>query len=310
MTAKSNGKAYLALGVLCIVWGTTYLVLRIGVTQFPAFLFSMIRFLIAGPLLAGLVILSGRAGWPSWQTIKTQAIIGFFPITIGISVVGWGEVVVSSSVAAILCSLMPIWVLLINLVINRKERPTPVIVTGLVVGLAGVLLIFSEHLVEFTHGEYLTGIVAILLANGCWAIGSILTKKAGHQSDPFLNAGLQMFFGGLYLIPISLVFDDYSQIAWNTDIVMALAYMILVGSVAAYACYFYAINQLPMTLVSLYAYVNPAIAFLLGWIILDEKMSVGIFAGMMVVLAGIFIVNRGTTLTEFWNSRVSRNTSR
>src|SRR6185295_12427602 len=131
------------------------------------------------------------------------------------------------------------------------------------------------------------------LANFCWAVGSVWTKKKGTGGNPFLNAGLQMIFGGLFLIPLSVSFDEYSQVQWSNEIIFCLVYMILIGSVAAYACYFYAIKKLPMTLVSMYAYINPIVAFILGWLILDEKLNAHISIAILITIAGIYLVNRG-----------------
>ncbi len=288
--------AYLALAAVCILWGTTYLGLRIGVTHFPPFLFSMIRFLCAGPILIVFMLTAGKAPWPDKKTLINQAVSGFFMITMGVSVVGWGEVYISSGMAAIICSVMPIWMILINLLITRDEQPNWLVALGLLTGLSGIVLIFGEHLVEFSDPHYLTGIVMTFLANICWAIGSILVKKKNHNSNPFLNAGLQMFFGGIFLIPFSLLWDDYSSIRFSEEVVFALVYMVLIGSVAAYACYSYAIKKLPITIVSLYAYINPVVAVLLGWLVLDEKLNAMIGLAILVTITGVYFVNRAYQL--------------
>jgi len=285
--------AYLALASVCVIWGTTYLTLRIGVTQFPPFLFSMIRFLVAGPILIVLMLTIGRASWPDKQTIINQIVTGFFMVTVGVSVVGWGEMYISSGVAAIICSVMPVWTILINLVVSKEERPNWLIGLGLMIGLGGIVMIFAEHLTEFSNQDYRIGILMTFLANICWALGSVWAKKKNQTSDPFFNAGLQMLFGGLILIPISLAFDDYSRIQWNNEVIFTLVYMILIGSVAAYACYSYAIKKLPMTIVSLYAYINPIVAVILGWLILSEKLNLRIGIAILITIVGIYIVNRG-----------------
>ncbi|MBS1555242.1 MAG: EamA family transporter [Bacteroidetes bacterium] len=293
MKNEKNVLAYLALAAVCIIWGTTYLGLRIGVTQFPPFLFSIIRFLTAGPILILLVLLSGRAQWPDKKVLFNQAVSGLFMVTLGISVVGWAEMYISSGVAAIICSMMPIWTVLINVFVTKDEQPNWLIILGLVTGLTGIVLIFGEHLSEFSNSNYTAGIVLTFIANLSWAIGSIWIKKKNTNSNPFLNAGLQMLFGGIFLIPFTLLLDDYSRINWNSSVVYSLAYMSLVGSVAAYACYSYAIKKLPMTLVSLYAYINPIVAVLLGWLVLDEKLNGRIALAILVTIAGIYIVNKG-----------------
>lgn len=291
--------AYLALAAVCILWGTTYLALRVGVTQFPPFLFSFIRFILAGPILIVILLLMGKK-FPARKLIFKQAIGGFLMCTLGIGIVGWAEVRVSSGVAAIICSMMPIWTFFINLVANREEKPTPVILIGLATGITGVILIFSEYLAEFYKPQYLGSIIAIFIANLSWAIGTFWTKKKNSGTDPFMNAGLQMLFGGIFLLPLSLAFDDYSSIRWSSEIVFALSYLTLIGSVAAYACYFYAVGNLPITIVSLYAYINPVIAVILGWLVLQEKLNIKIAEAILLTLLGVYLVNKGYQLKKLW----------
>jgi drug/metabolite transporter (DMT)-like permease len=288
--------AYLALAAVCIVWGTTYLVLRIGVTQFPPFLFSMIRFLVAGPILIIFMLTIGKQKLPDRKTLLNQAVSGGFMLTLGISIVGWAEMYISSGVAAIICSMMPIWTVLINVLVLKDEKSNWLIALGLMTGLSGIILIFGEHLAEFSDSNYLLGIILTFAANLSWAIGSIWVKKKNQNVNPFLGSGLQMLFGGLFLIPFTLVLDDYSTIHFSREIVFSLAYMILIGSVAAYACYSYAIKKLPMTLVSLYAYINPIVAVILGSLVLSEKLNLRVGIAILVTIAGIYIVNRGYQL--------------
>ena len=296
MNRKENLLAYLALAAVCVIWGTTYLGLRIGVSQFPPFLFSIIRFLTAGPILIGLMLTIGKAEWPDKKVLWNQAVGGLLMVTLGISMVGWAEVYISSGVAAIICSMMPIWTVLINVFITKDEKPNWLIVLGLITGLTGIVMIFGEHLAEFSNAHYLTGIILTFAANLCWAIGSIWIKKKNSTSNPFLNAGIQMLFGGLFLIPFSLLLDDYTRIQWASSLIYSLTYMSLIGSVAAYACYSYAIKKLPMTIASLYAYINPIVAVMLGWLILNEKLNTQIAIAIFITVAGIYIVNRGYQL--------------
>ena len=297
--------AYLALAAVCVIWGTTYLVLRIGVTQFPPFLFSLLRFMCAGPILLVLMLTIGKQKWPDRKTLFNQAVSGVFMITLGISIVGWAEVYISSGVAAIICSMMPIWTILINVTVTKDEKPNWLIILGLATGLSGVLLIFGEHLSEFSNRNYQLGIAITFIANLCWAIGSIWIKNKNHNTNPFLGAGLQMTFGAIALIPLSLVLDDYSSIQWSTDVIYSLLYMILIGSIGAYACYSYAIKKLPMTLVSLYAYINPIVAVVLGWLVLNEKLNGSIVLAILITIAGIYIVNRGYRLKNSTRAKVT-----
>jgi len=289
-----------------LIWGTTYLVLRIAVLHFPPLLFVTIRQLIAGSLLVGFMLLSGKAAWPDRAHLLRQAVAGFFMISLGNGLVAWAEVVIPSGVAAILCSLMPMVVILINLGVNKDERPTVAIVTGVLLGLGGIMMIFGEHLVEFAKVEYQLGILVIFVAVLSWAGGSVWLKRRGNDGNAFLNAGLQMFFGGIWLIPGALIFDDLGSVTWSAEAFYSMIYLVLIGSIVAYACYSYVLRKLPMTIVSLYAYVNPIVAVALGWIVLSEKLNLRIGIAILVTVAGIYIVNRGYQFGRLWKQQFSR----
>lgn len=306
MNAKNNLLAYLALGAVCIIWGTTYLALRVGVTQFPPFLFSGIRFLFAGPILLALLYVFRKPEMPSRKVIAQQAVSGLLLCTFGVGIVGWSEMFVSSGLAAIICSVMPIWVMLINFAISSDDQPALPVVLGLVIGLAGIVVIFGEHVSDFSEPNYTLGIFTTFLGNICWAFGTVWVKRKTQATDPFLAAGLQMLFGGLFLLPMSLAFDDYSTITTSGDMVFALVYLILFGSVAAYASYSYAIKKLPMTLVSLYAYINPIVAVVLGALLLGERLNLRIGIGILITLAGIYVVNRGYQIRTFLRTQFSK----
>jgi len=290
--------AYIALAAVCIIWGTTYLALRIAVLHFPPLLFTAIRQTTAGILLLGFMIFIMREHWPARTHIVRQAIGGFFMISIGNGLVAWAEMEIPSGIAAIICSLMPVMVILINLSIHREERPTFSIVLGVLLGLAGIVIIFSEHITELYNPDYIIGIVLILVAVLGWAAGSIWIKRQGSDSNPFINAGLQMFFGGLWLFPGSLIFDDLSNVTWSAEAIYSMLYLIAFGSIVAYASYLYALRKLPMTIVSLYAYINPLVAVILGWLILDEKLNTIISIGILITVTGIYIVNQGYRFTR------------
>jgi drug/metabolite transporter (DMT)-like permease len=306
MINRNNYLPYAALAAVCLIWGTTYLALRIAVVSFPPFLFVVIRQVIAGSLLIAFMMTIGKAKLPPRKEILKQAIGGFFMLSIGNGFVAWAEVTIPSGVAAIICSLMPMWVILINLTMNKDEKPTVPIVLGVALGFTGIILIFSEYLAEFSNSTYLFGILLTFLATISWAGASIWIKKSKSTSDPFLNAGLQMFFAGIWLIPFSFAFDDLSAVTWSAESVYSLIYLIIVGSIIAYVCYTYALRTLPMTIVSLYAYVNPLVAVLLGWLVLDEKLNARIGIAFLLTVGGIYIVNRGYTLRNLWKAQFSR----
>lgn len=306
MNTRNPYLPYFALAAVCLIWGTTYLALRIAVLHFPPFLFSAIRQTVAGLLLAGSMFAFAKVALPSGQHILRQAIGGFFLITLGNGLVAWGEMHIPSGIAAIICSLMPLMVILINLSVNRAEKPTFPIVLGVAIGLTGIIMIFGEHLNEFSTLGYTLGILTTFGAVISWASGSIWIKKHNADSNPFLNAGLQMLFGGLFMFPASLLFDDLTNISWSPEAGWSMLYLIIFGSIIAYACYSYALRKLPMTIVSMYAYINPLVAVLLGWLVLDEKLTLRMGIAILITVAGIYIVNRGYQLRDLWKAQFSK----
>lgn len=290
---KETGIAYVCLAGICLIWGTTFLVMRIGVMQFPPFLFAGLRQVTAGLLLCSFFLFIKRAKFPSLNELRIQAFRGFLMITCGNGLVSWAEVVVPSGLAAIICSTMPVMVILINLSINRSEMPNWIIGVGVLTGLSGIILVFSEFLADFANPTYRWGIILIFIATLTWAVGSILTKRTIHASNPFFDAGQQMFFGGIFCIPFSLAFDNLQNVIWSTNVIFALTYLVLIGSVAAFSMYAYTLSKLPITIASLYSYVNPLVAVVLGWLVLEEKLNLKIGLAFLITVTGIYLVNYG-----------------
>jgi len=283
--------AYIALALVCIIWGTTYLALRVAVTNFPPFLFSSIRQIIAGIILLFIIKYAMKESWPSKKVWLAQAFAGLLMITFGNGLVAWGELYVNSGLASIICSIMPIWVLIINLFLTPTEKPNWQTILGITLGLIGIVLIFGQDLDGFNEQNYTLGIVAIVIANISWAYASIWVKKHHQTSSPFSNAAIQMICGGVMLGVLSPVVDDYTTIHWNEAFFYSMFYLIIFGSLVAYTCYAYAIKHLPMTLVSMYAYINPLVAVFLGWIWLNEEINRSTLLAMFITLVGIYLVN-------------------
>jgi drug/metabolite transporter (DMT)-like permease len=307
MNNKNLVLAYVALAAVCIIWGTTYLALRIAVTHFPPFLFSGIRQTIAGLILLIFMLTIGKQKFPSREVLLQQTIGGFLMMTVGNGLVAWAEMHISSGIASILCSLMPVWVIIINIAIDKNERPTLPIMIGVIMGLIGIILIFGNNLSDFSNKQYVTGIIMILLANVGWASGSIWIKKQNSNTNPFMNAGLQMLTGGLLMFPISFAVDDLSNVHWSSEAFYSMLYLIIFGSLVAYTCYSYAIRHLSMTIVSMYAYINPLVAVVLGWLLLDEVLNTRIVVAMFITVAGIYVVNKGYQLRTLWKTQVSKS---
>ncbi len=292
MKQRETKLAYLSLAVVCVLWGTTYTGIRVGVETIPPMLLSSLRLITAG--LCFLILWSRKISWKSISTsfLSGHAIAGFFLFSLGNGLVCLAEVGIASSLAAIIGSLIPIWVLLINQFINRSEKPTWVVIAGMVIGLGGIVLIYGEH-VGNSLVSSVSGVLLMFAAGISWAFGSVWLKRKDIAADPFSTAGFQMVIGGILLIPASFLTEPWSPSEFSTRSVYALFYLISFGSMLAYFCFLYALKRLPVTIVSLYAYINPIVALLFGWLLLDEKVNIRIICGIVITLLGVYLVNRG-----------------
>ncbi|RYE18105.1 MAG: EamA family transporter [Sphingobacteriales bacterium] len=291
---KNQTKAYLALAFIAIVWGTTYLAIRVAVMQYPAFLMAAVRQATSALIIMGIGYGMSRKVDLSTQNIKQQALVGFLLITLGNGLVSWAEKYVPSGVAALICSMMPIVTVIINLTTVKGERINASIIIGMLLGFAGIALIFKDDLDKFGSTEYLLGIICVFVATSSWALGSVLNKKRTSKINPIFNSGMQVAFGGLFLFILSPFVDSYDNLVlWQPDAFWSLVYLIIFGSVLAYTAYMYALKELPVALVSTYAYVNPLVAVILGYFILSEPLTWFTALAFLSIMIGVFLVNRG-----------------
>lgn len=287
---------YIALALVSVLWGTTYFALRIGVETFPAYLFSGIRQFLAGVIL--FLILFIWKKWPrtTWNDIKTQSVPGLLMIALGNGIIGWSERYIPSGLAAMIVSILPVYVVLINMVSGiEKVRPNLKIIIGLLLGCAGIVLIFRDNLKDIMNPEYLVGMLSCFGACLMWAFGSIYAKNKSHTKDkPLFNASLQMITGGLSLLVMSLFLDDYSELQTiQPDAIYAMIYLIIFGSLIAYSAFVYSLQALPVEVAALYAYFNPFIALVLGFYFLDEPLTWMALLALVFVLSGVYFINAG-----------------
>lgn len=289
---RPHTKAFLALAFISLAWGTTYYAIRVGAAHYPPFIYAAIRQLCAG---AVLLLIGYKKKWRfSWKEMRHHALVGFLLITMGNGVVTWGEQEVPSGVAALICAIMPAIAVVINLAISKTEKLNLLIAAGLLLGLAGVGVIFKNNINDLSNPHYLVRILGIFLATICWAGGSVLNKHRGTQETPVFNSGLQLFFGGLLLLPASLLFDNYTTAEWHSrEAFWSLIYLIIIGSVLAYSAYMYALRQLPTGIVMTYAYINPLVAVVLAYFLNDGNVTLLTGVSFLLITLGVWLVNKG-----------------
>lgn len=287
-------KAYIALLFLCIIWGTTYLALRLAVVHFPPFLLAGIRQLISGIIILAIGYSFNKTIDLSKKNLLHQGLVGFLLITMGNGLVSWGEKYIPSGVAALICSLMPICAVIINLIQSKKDKLNGIIIFGMSLGMCGVGLIFKDDLEALNNKYYLYGMLATFIATTSWALGSVLNKNRYNPTNPTFNAGLQVVMGGIFLFAFSPLIDSYQNMdLLHPDVLYPLIYLIVFGSILAYTAYMFALKELPVGIVTLYAYVNPLVAVVLGYFWLDENLTGYTLLAFISIIAGVYLVNYG-----------------
>ncbi|WP_126973957.1 DMT family transporter [Gynurincola endophyticus] len=288
-------RAYLALAVICIVWGTTYFFMRIGVSTFPPFLFSGIRQTTAGFILLGILKMTGKLSVLNKSNLIRQSIPGVLMIALGNGVVGWSEQYIPSGLAALIVSIMPVYIVLIAFVSGAdRKSPNRFILFGLLLGSLGIVLMFRDNLSDLVNPQYFTGMVVAFFAALCWAAGSVFSKYKTAGTNALTSAAIQMLSGGLFLLLASLFLDNYDALDQiSNDSIWSLVYLIIFGSLLTYPCFVYALEKLPVGLASIYAYINPFIALLLGFFFLQERLTWLTGVALIAAAGSIYFINRG-----------------
>jgi drug/metabolite transporter (DMT)-like permease len=285
----SKQKALLALAWVCFFWGTTWLASKEGVKHMPAIQLCAIRQLFGGTLYL-IYFIAARHPWPKgkqWGTILMLSFLNFM-LSNGLST--WGVKYISSGLGAIIGAIFPLWMVIIAL-FDGKKLPQKEIL-GLVLGFGGVCIIFYDHLQDFMNADFRFGIIISVIATMSWAIGSLYTKKHAANFNPYFSLGLQMLISSAALYGVSsatgntVSLADIPASSWG-----AIAYLVVIGSMLTFIAYIYSLQRLPTSLASLYAYINPVVAVLLGAVIFQEKLNIYIAIGGAVTITGVYLVN-------------------
>jgi len=282
----------LCLAVIYVVWGSTYLGIRVAVREgagWPPFWLGATRVFAAAAILLLVCVLRRTRIRPSRTDLMVIAASGILMWVGGNGAVNWAEQRIDSGLAALVVGAMPMWVVLMESVIDRR-RPSMALVRSLVIGFAGLVVLTMPMWREGLHGE-LSGVAAVVLAAVCWGAGSVWLSRRPPSVNSVVLAGLQQFFGGLGFLVMVVIFAEPlptpTPEAWG-----AWIYLMLVGSVFAFTCFIHAVKVLPVSLVSTYTYVNPAIAVFLGWLLLSEPITVYTFIGTILIVGGVYGVFR------------------
>lgn len=287
--AGSLGKAYAALAWVSIFWGTTWLASKIAVSSMPAFQMIGFRQLFGGLMFVSFFLFKKEA-LPKGKQWRSILIMSFLNFMMSNGFVIWAVRYIPSGLGAIIGAIFPLWLVIITMFQGKKIAPQALI--GILLGFGGVCIIFYEHLHDFFIADFRFGIILSLIASVTWAFGTLFTQKNAEGFNPYFGIGIQMvisstvFLGHAYISGEAIALAEIPAKAW-----WSIIYLITIGSTATFVAYIYALKHLPIALTSVYAYINPIVAVLLGAFVLDEKVTIFIIMGGLVALLGVFLVN-------------------
>ncbi len=290
---------WLSLLIVYVVWGSTYLAIRLVVLEMPAGAAAGLRFLVAGLVMAGVASFTDRAhGWPTRRQLLDYAFIGVLLLSIGNALVMWAEKTVPSGIAALIVATVPLWMTLFD-GLRRGGQPWTVRVwVGTALGLMGVAFVARPE--GGLSPAHLMGIGALQVASLSWTIGSLYAQSRPKRLPLFTASAVEMIAGALVLFVESLaVGEDWRLLAAASGTAwLALAYLVVFGSLLGFTAFAYCLNELPATTVGTYAYVNPVVAVALGTLILAEPLSPWLLVGAALILGAVLLTTTRTRLAQ------------
>ena len=295
MTLDRNHRlqVIVAFALVYVFWGSTYL--AIGITDdehLPPAVMCAMRFLIAGPLMLAACAVMGRKIRITMNEALRLATIGCLLLVAANGVLAWAEQWVPTGYAALIVAVTPLWFLVLETFVFRGDRLSRRGLLGLALGITGIAILFWP---KFEHRSalgimQLVASTTLLFASMSWAIGSVLSRKWKMKVDPFTATGWEMSFAAIGNSVVALVTGQYHRIVLTHRALMAVLYLVVFGSWVGYSAYIWLLKHVPTPKVATYAYVNPLVAVFLGWLVLHERFDGYMFAGTVVIVAGVALV--------------------
>jgi drug/metabolite transporter (DMT)-like permease len=290
-SARERRLAWIAWVAVCLIWGTTYLGIRISLETLPPMLMAGARWTLAGSVIAAYMTLRGErlprpAAWGS------PLLLGFLMLVLGNGGVVWAELFVPSGLAAVIAATSPFWMAGVEALRSDGERMTRPTAIGLALGFLGIIVLIWPELASGAPGGrgFVLGVIALQVACFGWSAGSSYSKRHGRSENVFMATAAQMLAGGVMMLAIGTLHGEWATFAFSTRSAIAFGYLSTIGAIGGFVAYTYALRHLPVSLVSLYAYINPVIAVALGVAVLGEPFTTRMAIAAALVFAGVAIV--------------------
>lgn len=295
MRSRAHLLPYAALVAVCFFWGTTYLGIRMALESFPPLLLIALRFLISGSILLGWARWKGWA-MPAAPEMLRTCLFGLMLLGVANGALTFAETWIPSSLAALFLTTAPFWLVGLEALMPNGERLTAAVVTGLLVGLAGVVLLVIPGKGALEMGPNLwKGFLVLQVGSFFWNAGSILQRRWRATTHPLLTGALQQLAAGILYLLAAMVVPE-REVTLSATGVGGLLWLVTFGSIVGYSAYIYSLETLPVSLVSIYTFINPVVAVTLGKLFYDEPFGQKEITAMVIIFAGVLIVKLRTSL--------------
>ena len=289
-----------AFAAIYLIWGSTYLAIKVAIETVPPFLMTGVRFLIAGGVLYAWSVFrpspapqgvsavqpSALAGWRNAFVVGALLIVG------GTSLVGWAELSVPSGITSLILATTPLWMVLLDGASNRRT-PSRQVLAGVMVGLAGLAILIGPSLLSPGEGVNLLGAGALVLASLTWTSGALYSRRLPHVGSPARTTGMQMIAGAVLSLLIGVAIgelDRFSLANITTTSVIAVSYLVVFGALVGFSAYLWLMRVSTPSRVATHAYVNPVVAVLLGWAVLGEAVTMRTGVAMAVIVVAVVLI--------------------
>lgn len=276
--------------LICIIWGSTWLAIRVGLDSLTPFLSAGLRFLLAAVFIFLMMKLRNVELQTDTLAIRLYLIMGVFSFAIPFALVYWAEQFIASGLASILFGIFPFMVIIFSRLLIPGEVIAPLTFIGVLLCFIGIYAIFSND-ISLNIGEDFWGMAAILLSATMQAVIAVVMKKYGRHLNPLSMNLVPVFIGGVLLIPVGLLFEDISSNILDWKAVSSVTYLAFFGTLITFTTYYWLLKRISVVILSLSSFITPIIAVILGWIILNEEFSDSDLIGSALVLIGILFAN-------------------
>ncbi len=287
-----NTKLIIAIIAVGVVWGTTFLGIKVGVETIPAWFVAGLRQLLAAIIVLPILLFQKKLQWIGWKNFRIQITLASLMLVGANGLTTVAEQSLPSNSTALISALSPVLIFIVSLIVGLQQFSFKALI-GLIMGFCGVLFIFWDGLEALSDTKYLVGILVLFTAIASWAIGTVYTKKVKPNGyDIILNLFYQFSFAGIVQLIFAFSFtENINYNEWSLKSIIAVIYLAIFGSVITFFAYHYILRKLLPTQVSMLSYVNTIIAIILGWLVLNEPITSKFVIASILIISGVFIMN-------------------